>query len=80
MQLPVFSLAENNTKANSLSSHISSKGKLQYRAAIIGADTNSCVNLLKAFKQSLSKSNTTSLFNRLQRGLEILEKSLIKRR
>lgn len=59
MQLHVFSLAKNNTQSEIIGSHIGSKGKLQ---SGIDAGTNSCFNLIKAFKKFLSKSNTKNSY------------------
>jgi len=47
---------------------------------IIGAVTNLVLIKEKAFKHSSSKLKSFSLTKRLQRGLEILEKSYMKRR
>ena len=63
--------------AKSLASHISSKGKSQSGATIIGDEINLDLRVSKATKQSLEKSNKESLTNNSQRGLEILEKSFI---
>ena len=60
-----------------MASHMSSKGKSQFGATIIGALTTACFKVLKAYLHSFEKTNDTSLIRKLDNGLEIFKKSLI---
>jgi hypothetical protein len=61
----------------SLASHIISKGSDQSGAVTIGAVTNLCFKILKAFKQSSLNWKGVSFTSKLVRGFAIFEKSLI---
>ena len=64
--------------AKSLASHINSNDKFQSGAVIMGADVNFFLILSNAARHASSKIKITSLANKPQRGLVILEKVLYK--
>ncbi|RDX75839.1 hypothetical protein CR513_44253, partial [Mucuna pruriens] len=65
--------------AKSIASHITSKGKFQLGGCNIEVEISASFNLQKAFRQEESKLKGTSFTSRLDSGLAILEKSLMKR-
>src|ERR1041385_3832801 len=62
----------------SLASHIISKGKFQSGGSTIGAVIKAFLRTSTASLQSSSNTKGTSIWRRLVRGLEVLEKSLNK--